>query len=398
MQLASKWQPRDKIAIGQRQCSMDNLTHSLVGLTISKAGLERLSPATPIVCIFAANAADLDLVVGIVGDRWTLLQYHRGITHSLIGTSLLALLIPSLFWLGDLVISGWKGQATTIRFRGLLLASVIASCTHPLMDWTNNYGVRPLLPWSGKWFYGDLVFIIDPFLWLGLGATLFLLTSRSKLQQSLWSLLAAILTSLVVYSAVIRRAVDHPAILVGLWIVVLIAVVLCRKSGYPQIAPKILALAALGVVVAYWGALAYLHSRALENAGAQAASLAVSSNERVLRTAAMPTPANPTHWLCVVESDRSLYRFDLFLLDQAGQAHNIVRFTKPDAAELNVVALAEHNRRAQILLGFARFPLARVVDRDCLTNTLVQFADLRYTEPGRSRGSFSVELPVECPH
>jgi hypothetical protein len=62
-----------------------------------------------------------------------------------------------------------------------------------------------------------------------------------------------------------------------------------------------------------------------------------------------------------------------------------------------VIALAERDRRAQILLGFARFPMARVVDHDCLTETLVQFADLRYTEPGRSRGNFRVELPVECP-
>ena len=98
----------------------------------------------------------------IFGDRWTLLHYHRGITHSIVGTLLLSLLIPSLFWLGDLILAAWRQRARTLRFRGLLLASLIVSATHPLMDWTNNYGVRPLLPWSGKWFYGDLVFIVDP--------------------------------------------------------------------------------------------------------------------------------------------------------------------------------------------------------------------------------------------
>ena len=49
---------------------MDNLTHSLVGLTASKAGLESLSPATSVVCILVANAPDVDLVSGIFGDRW----------------------------------------------------------------------------------------------------------------------------------------------------------------------------------------------------------------------------------------------------------------------------------------------------------------------------------------
>jgi inner membrane protein len=131
---------------------MDTLTHSLVGLTASKAGLEKLSPATSVVCILVANAPDVDFISGIFGDRWTLLHYHRGITHSILGTLLLALLIPSLFWLGDLIVSGWRRQARIIRFRGLLLAALIVGATHPLMDWTNNYGLRPLLPWSGKWF------------------------------------------------------------------------------------------------------------------------------------------------------------------------------------------------------------------------------------------------------
>ncbi len=48
-------------------------------------------------------------------------------------------------------------------------------------------------------------------------------------------------------------------------------------------------------------------------------------------------------------------------------------------------------------MGFARFPVVEVVGEDCVTQTLVQFADLRYTEPGRDRGTFSLEVPVDCP-
>src|ERR1700730_12206509 len=201
---------------------MDTLTHSLVGLAVSKTGLEKLSPATSVVCVLSANAPDIDFISAFFGDRWTLLHYHRGITHSILGTFLLALIIPVLFSLGDLFISRWRRQARSLRLRGLLVASMIVGATHPLMDWTNNYGVRPLLPWSGKWFYGDLVFIIDPFLWLILGTTVFLLTSRSRWQLLLWSLLATILTSLIVYAGAIRRALDHPATIVTLWIAVLI--------------------------------------------------------------------------------------------------------------------------------------------------------------------------------
>ena len=59
------------------------------------------------------------------------------------------------------------------------------------------------------------------------------------------------------------------------------------------------------------------------------------------------------------------------------------------------VAQAEADYRAQVFLGFARFPVLQVADPNCTTQTLVQFADLRYTEPGRN-GTFSLEVPVEC--
>ena len=61
----------------------------------------------------------------------------------------------------------------------LLLASLIVTATHPILDWTNSYGVRFFLPWSSKWFYGDLVYIVDPYLWLILGGACFLLSAKT---------------------------------------------------------------------------------------------------------------------------------------------------------------------------------------------------------------------------
>jgi hypothetical protein len=151
------------------------------------------------------------------------------------------------------------------------------------------------------------------------------------------------------------------------------------------------------LVVVYWAGLAGVHSWALDRVRAKEAVLAMSDGEKVTRIAAMPTLANPTHWLCIVESDRALYRFELFLLNRSSEVHNLIQFAKPNASETRVIQLAERDRRAQILLGFSRFPVAEAVDHDCLTETLVQFADLRYTEPGHARGTFSLELPVECP-
>ena len=171
---------------------MDNLTHSLVGLTTAKAGLDRLSPYATVVCLASANAADADFVSLFFGDRWTLLQHHRGITHSIVGTIAIGLFMPMLAFAIERIAALLTNYKTRIRLRGLLIASLIAAATHPVMDWTNNYGVRPLLPWSGRWFYGDLIFIVDPYVWLVLGGAMFLLTSSSKPRAVAWAAVAKV--------------------------------------------------------------------------------------------------------------------------------------------------------------------------------------------------------------
>src|SRR5258705_11719545 len=145
---------------------MDNVTHSLVGLAAAKAGLDKLSPGVTSLCILAANAPDADILALLFGGRWSFLKHHRGITHSILGTLCLAIIIPILFYLAGLAVARIRGRHLNLKLEGMLVASAIVSATHPLMDGTNNYGIRFLLPWSSRWFYGDLVYIVDPFLWM----------------------------------------------------------------------------------------------------------------------------------------------------------------------------------------------------------------------------------------
>src|SRR5829696_1174993 len=130
---------------------MDNLTHSLVGLTAAKAGLEKLSPGATILCVLAANSPDADIVVLAFGDRWTFLQHHRGITHAIVGVVCLALVLPLIFYGVDLLWSRFRKQSPKVKLKGLIVTSLIVSATHPLLDWTNNYGIRFWLPWSPQW-------------------------------------------------------------------------------------------------------------------------------------------------------------------------------------------------------------------------------------------------------
>src|ERR1043166_220414 len=209
---------------------MDNLAHSLVGLTSAKAGLEKLSPYATTVCVISANLADADFVSLFFGDRWTLLQYHRGITHSIIGTLVIGFLVPAIVFSVELLFARARKLKARIRPAGLLLASLLAAATHPILDWTNNYGIRPLLPWSARWFYGDLVFIVDPYIWLGLGAVAFLLTSDKRWKLIGWAAIGLVAT--IVIAAGSRLAgpgVTAVKVALVVWLVTVSSVVIARR-------------------------------------------------------------------------------------------------------------------------------------------------------------------------
>lgn len=389
---------------------MDPFTHTLVGLTAAKAGLERLSPLATTVCVLAANSPDSDVIVGLTTDRWNYLHHHRGITHSIVGVIALAVIVPTLVWLAD---RGWarlRRRRAKSRYRGLLLASAIASATHPLMDWTNNYGVRPFLPWNGRWFYGDLVFIVDPYILLLVGGAAFLATSNRWPRIVLWALLGAAFVTLSVLVGGRRdpglegAATARIVLLAG---VVFLATI--RVAGLARGRERIIAASALALVLCYWSGLGVAHGRALNAATLVASHSASQFNERVLRVVAMPTLANPARWFCVAETDEAIYRFSVKLgtasstdslpvVDgyQTDAPEAVERYAKPTDQAAALTALASQDRRARILLDFARFPVAHVPEQDCVSQTIVQFSDLRYTKPGSGRGMFSLSVSVEC--
>ncbi|HYJ86668.1 MAG TPA: metal-dependent hydrolase [Pyrinomonadaceae bacterium] len=375
---------------------MDNLTHSLIGLAAAKAGLEKLSPGATALCLVAANIPDAD-VVTLIGGRWTYLHHHRGITHSIAGTIALALLVPLIFYLVDKLIARVRKRRPAVRLRGLLIASLLVTASHPFMDWTNNYGVRPLLPGSSRWFYGDFVFIIDPFIWLILGGATFLVTSKSKKQIAGWLILAIIPTYLILFGPGNRGALGNARVVQIIWIVALVTcVVLFMREAGKRWGSRI-PLSALGIFSIYLAGLFLIHTVAVRRAQAEGVKIANVNGERALEVAAMPTAANPFQWSCVVETEKAAYRFNVSLLDQQSEKAAPIRHPKPEALRSPAVAQSINSYPAQVFLDFARFPVVRVVGEDCLTQTLVQFADLRYTEPGSGRGTFSLDVPVACP-
>jgi|SRR5215831_873247 len=376
---------------------MDNLAHSLVGLTAAKAGLEKLSPGATTVCVVSANLADADFISLFFGDRWTLLQYHRGITHSIVGTLAIGLVAPVVALFIERIAARARARKPRIRPGGLFLASLIAAATHPILDWTNNYGVRPFLPWSPRWFYGDLVFIVDPYIWLGLGAVAFLLTSDKRWKLIGWAVIGLIATA-VISAATRQSGPGFTAVKVALtiWVIAISGVIALRWLGKQQGLGRRAAFTALVALVFYWGVLAAAHAAGARRTLEVAEKIAANNGEQLLRTATMPTEVSPLSWQAVAETNLAVYRFT-FILGVGFSDPQATRFPKPAGLEQQLVSVAERDRRARALLGFARFPIARAPSDNCVGQALVQFADLRYTEPGRGRGNFSVNVPIDCP-
>ena len=373
---------------------MDNLTHSLVGLTAAKAGLERLSPGATMLCVIAANSPDVDVAILLRGDRWTYLQHHRGITHSIVGVFALALLLPLIFYGVDRLWAWYRHRPPQTRLRGLMSASLIVTASHPILDWTNNYGIRPFLPWNGEWTYLDLVYIVDPYMWLILGGAVFLLSAKTTGGKIIWGLVAAALTALMIVSSR-AGALPNRTLFVVFWLVAIGVLILMFRRGAADRWGRKIATGAFNIVVFYWVGLSaaqlLAHSRGVDYAEA----IARGNGELIRRATVMPTLANPFGWDLVFETTGATYRLHLSLLDSNAQP-KVVRYEKPSGLLAAAMAKVSQERSARVFLGFARYPVAQLADPQCTTQTLVQMSDLRYTEPGSSRGTFTLNLPVDC--
>jgi len=259
---------------------MDNLTHSLVGLTAAKAGLDKFSPGATTLCVLAANSPDADILVLIFRGRWAFLEHHRGITHSIIGAAFLAVALPLVFYLGDRLFARLRKREPQVRFKGILPASILVTATHPFLDWTNNYGIRFLLPWNPRWFYGDFAFVIDPFFWIVLGGAAFLLTSKTRTHVTIWLVLALVPSYLVLSGSSRAGTVASEMLLRLIWIVgVIVLVTLYRRKTGARRGPKI-AIAALATMTIYCVGLFAAHAVALQRAKVEAYAIASGQQSR----------------------------------------------------------------------------------------------------------------------
>ena len=304
---------------------MDPITHTLTGLALSRAGLNRGSPyATPVLCL-AANAPDCDIGTAPWGSV-AYLHFHRHITHGLV-------MIPAMALLAVLVV--WPFARKHFDWKLAYAVALVGAATHPLLDWMNAYGIRLLLPFSGKWYALSILSLPDYWI-LGM------------------LLLAAVVP----------------------WFSRLVMSEIGARSG----TGRGWAITALCFMVLYGAGRTMLHDRALAELEAR-----MYGGLEPLRVAAEPGPLNPLQWRGIVETAPFYEVFDVNLLAEFDPAGGRIFYKpEPDPRQTAAAAAARNTAAFRAFLDFSQYPYWRFSDLDKPQNgILVEVTDLRFGTPVR---------------
>lgn len=280
---------------------MDNLTHTAIGLFLSRAGLNRWTPAATPILLLAANAPDIDIVT-LSGGSLNYLHFHRHLTHSLIAMPVLAaaaVLLVRVLW------------RKPLPWLAAFAAAMVGLASHLLLDLTNMYGVRLLLPFSQEWQRLDLNSVVDLWIWAAL----------------LLGILGPYIGRLVggeITSGTLRDR--HPG-----------------RGG---------AIFALSFVLLYDCGRAVLHTRAVAILESRIYQGAVPA-----RVAALPNEVNPLRWKGLVET-ADFYAVEDVDLAADFDPTRATYLPKPDPDP--AIDAARRTRTFQEFLRFVQYPFWRV--------------------------------------
>ena len=358
--------------------AMDNLkllgdvfAHSLCGWILARAGANRLGPWVTPTLVFAANAPDVADLFSNLGLRlpWAApvayLSQCRELSHSLIGLLVQSLALALLVWA-----LGWVWRAK-LHERPRLWAAVLISAlgvfSHLLLDWFNTYGVRPWLPWNGTWYYGDMVSIVDPWMWLILGAGVFLGVKQSWGVRMLCLFLCAAATSVFLFAVRTKMA---PWWTFGVWLALLGLVALLGVTVFNARPPQAVARVCLLFWTVYLAAL-LVGSR---TATRQAFDFwkKTHAGASLFRISANPRPAVPWRFDVLAQTKDDIERVDVDLLRGTLKFHPLNPALKANLNDQVLLGI-QNTEEYRAWRAFARHP---VWERR--GNQEVRLGDMRY--------------------
>jgi inner membrane protein len=378
---------------------MEPVTHILTGACLSRTGLNRRAAYATVTMVVAAEFPDIDTLWSLRGPVEAF-QHHRGITHAFLGLPFEAAFIVAAVY-------GWHrwrvrrsrlraeesnppcddkavakmghstssmGHSTSERVMKPLTAApvrwgvlyglaLLALLSHLLLDYTNNYGLRPFFPFNDRWYAASIVSIFDP--------VIFVLLMGALIAPWLFGLVG---------SEVGARRQPFPA------------------RGW--------AIAALLGVVGLWTLREVEHERAVQLAMAQSIATPVPvmgsaqplspdapapaeppptylSAQRVL---ASPDPLSPFHWSAVTDFG-PLYQ--LAEIDTRDGALTTGETTYPKPGRSAAVLAAEESPLGRVYMDWSPMPIVDVTKPDSelaaatsgnpgAVDTVVTFRDPRF--------------------
>jgi inner membrane protein len=328
---------------------VEPLTHFLTGACLSRTGFNRKTALATAAMTLAAEAPDADILAYFRGSAFGF-AHHRGFTHTVWGVPLIAACVVGFLYLWTKIWRRFRPPlpgAQPIYWGRLYWFSCIAALSHLLLDFTNNYGIRPLWPVWNHWYSWDIVFIIEPVM------------------------LAALLLGLTL-----------PAFF-GL---------INSEIGSRQKGPRgrAAAIAAIVVIVLMWGVRDYQHRRAV----AALDSVTYLGKEPV-RVGAFPTIINPFRWTGVVDTG-SFYQVMQVdsLRPQVDPQDRAQTFFKPE--ETAALKAAQQTYLGRAYLDWSTFPLLELVQKDLPDpGYVVRFRDLRFYSSGSRRTPMAAYVELD---
>jgi inner membrane protein len=299
---------------------------------MGRAGLNRKTALATATLTLAAEAPDLDVLGRLKGPAFGF-AHHRGFTHSFLGVPIDAIVVLGVVYLVWLL-RGRKTKDPNLppRWGLLYFYACLAGLSHILLDFTNNYGVRPFWPFSEKWYSWDIVFIFEPIMFTML-------------------LLGLIAPSL--FSLIDREIGAHAS----------------RPRG------RLAASLALIGVVLLWGVRDFEHRRAVA-----ALSARTYQGAEPLRVSAYPALSDPFQWYGVVETESFFVLAPVnSLTPEIDSESDLTIRYKPE--QTPVTLAADKSYLGRVYLDWAQYP---ITETEILSSPqkgyVVDFQDLRFVQ------------------